>query len=410
MQLTLSGLDKFFTTPVDSETRSRVIGGIIGKTVDPVDTADTIVIAVGSVIFGITLIMIIYAWFNRNYRPIRAKNLVWTTSIHISGILWFLGNIVANGHVKIVGAFAHCKLWILWFRIFFCYVFASMVIVRLYALDRVFNQNKPFRGRANLIAVGIVAAFNVLFCLIVQFINSDLTVSQSTNFAVCDVNMGLRIAAITIQWVLWLGVAVLIYRLRNIQSSFNEFRESLAIFIVAILTLIDTSVNNFVFRFYPLMMKHRIEKTAVDVLAANIMVWLILAQPIYNCMFNRRKYETGWLEKLTKDGHKKEYDVSSGQAGLTTAYAKMNDSQFQETQLNFSSSDGIDPAYYGSGNPYDNATLSGDATLRNPEVYINQDSIPIALRTNLHIHRPVLNTPSMFNRPNSNNGEGRNVI
>ncbi|KAJ1796442.1 hypothetical protein LPJ75_007238, partial [Coemansia sp. RSA 2598] len=278
---------------------------------------------------------------------------------------------------------------------------------RFYALDRVFNQNKPFRGRANLIAAGVVIAFNVLFCLIAQLLRADMTVAQSTNVAVCDVSMNLRIAAITVQWVLWLGVAVLVVRLRNIQSSFNEFYESLAIFIIAIITLVDTSVNNFVFKYYPLMMKHRIEKTIVDVLAANIMVWLILCQPVYNCMFNRRKYETGWLEKLTKDGHKKEYDVSSGQAGLTTAYTKMNESQFQESQLNFSSADGIDPAYYGNGHLYDAATLSGDATLRNPEVYINQDSIPIALRTNLHIHRPVLNTPSMFNRNNVDNGEGR---
>ncbi|KAJ2855801.1 hypothetical protein J3B02_001974 [Coemansia erecta] len=354
--------------------------------------------------------MIIYAWFNRNYRPIRAKNLLWTTSIHIAGILWFLGDIVANGHVRIVGAFAHCKFWILWFRIFFCYLFASMIIVRFYALDRVFNQNKPFRKRANLIAAVVVVVFNVIFGLVVQFVSAEKTIAQSISFAVCDVNMNLRIGAIAVQWVLWLGVAVLVFRLRNIQSSFNEFHESLAIFIIAILTLIETSITNFVFKYYPLMKKHRMEKTLVDILAANIMIWLIIAQPVYNCIFNRRKYEAEWLGKLRKDGHKKEYDVSSGQAGPSTAYTKMNDSHFQETQLNFSSSDGIDPAYYCNGSHYDATNFAGDATLRNPEVYINQDSIPIALRTNLHIHRPVLNTPLMFNRVNNNNGEGRRVI
>ncbi|KAJ2781922.1 hypothetical protein GGI15_003074 [Coemansia interrupta] len=343
------------------------------------------------------MFLVIYAWFNRKYRPIRAKNLAWTTAIHIAGILWFLGDVVTNGHVRIKGVFGHCKLWIIWFRILFCYMYASMLIVRFYALDRVFNQNKPFRGRTNLYAIAFVIVFNVGFCLVSHLVKTELTVYQSDVLELCDVDINYRIAAITIQWVMWAGVAVLIYRLRNIQSSFNEFRESLGLFIIAIIVLIDTSVNNFALPRYPLVLKHRLEKTSIDVLGANIMVWLILAQPVYNCMFHRRQYESGWLAKLTKDGHKKEYEVSSGQAGLTTAYAKMNESEFQDTRLNFSGSDGIDPVYYANNqNYYDNDTLAGDATLRNPEVYVNQDSIPIALRTNLHIHRPVLNTPSMF--------------
>ncbi|KAJ1838126.1 hypothetical protein LPJ73_007173 [Coemansia sp. RSA 2703] len=358
------------------------------------------------------MFMVIYSWFNRNYRPIRAKNLAWVTAIHIAGILWFLGNIVTNGHVRIRGAFAHCKLWIIWFRILFCYMYAAMLIVRFYALDRVFNQNKPFRGRTNLYAIAFVIVFNVGFCLISHLVKSDLTIYQSDMLELCDVTINYRIAALTIQWVMWAGVAVLIYRLRNIQSSFNEFRESLGMFIIAIIVLIDTTVNNFVLPRYPLVLNHRLEKTAVDVLGSNIIIWLILAQPVYNCMFNRRQYESGWLAKLTKDGHKKEYEVSSGQAGLTTAYAKMNDSEFQDTRLNFSSSDGIDPVYYAKEqNYYDDNTFSGDATLRNPEVYVNQDSIPIALRTNLHIHRPVLNTPSMFRAVIKDNAaDGRHVV
>ncbi|KAJ2853943.1 hypothetical protein FB639_006456, partial [Coemansia asiatica] len=87
---------------------------------------------------------------------------------------------------------------------------------RFYALDRVFNQNKPFRKRANLIAAVVVVVFNVIFGLVVQFVSAEKTIAQSISFAVCDVNMNLRIGAIAVQWVLWLGVAVLVFRLRNI--------------------------------------------------------------------------------------------------------------------------------------------------------------------------------------------------
>ncbi|KAJ1644298.1 hypothetical protein LPJ64_004021 [Coemansia asiatica] len=307
--------------------------------------------------------MIIYAWVNRNYRPIRAKNLLWTTSIHLVSVIWFLGNIVANGHVRIVGAFAHCKFWILWLRIFFCFLFASMIVVRFYALDSVFNQNRPFSKRANLIAAACVVFPNVIFCLVVQLVSAEKTVSQSTNFAVCDVSMRLRIAAIVYQWMVWLGAVILTFRLRNIQSSFNEFYESLAIFIIATLMVIETSITNFVFKYYPLMKKPRMEKTLVDIFATNIIIWLIMAQPVYNCLFNRRKYENEWLEKLTKDGHKKEYNVSSGQTGPSTAYTKMNNSHFLESQQNLSSSGGIDPAYYDNGNHYDATAFAGDTTL-----------------------------------------------
>ncbi|KAJ2877513.1 hypothetical protein FB639_003725, partial [Coemansia asiatica] len=194
-------------------------------------------------------------------------------------------------------------------------------------------------------------------------VSAEKTVSQSTNFAVCDVSMRLRIAAIVYQWMVWLGAVILTFRLRNIQSSFNEFYESLAIFIIATLMVIETSITNFVFKYYPLMKKPRMEKTLVDIFATNIIIWLIMAQPVYNCLFNRRKYENEWLEKLTKDGHKKEYNVSSGQTGPSTAYTKMNNSHFLESQQNLSSSGGIDPAYYDNGNHYDATAFAGDTTL-----------------------------------------------
>ncbi|KAJ2720922.1 hypothetical protein GGI07_004318 [Coemansia sp. Benny D115] len=353
--------------------------------------------------------MVAYAWFNYNYRPIRAKNMIWTTLMHISGILWFVGNLVSNGHVRINGVFAHCKFWIVWFRILFCFIYATLHIVRFFALDRVFNQGKPFRGRTSLIATVVVVIFNLGFAIASQLISDKITVQSVPMLEVCLVEPNYRISAIVIQWVLWAGVAVMIYRLRNIQSSFNEFYESLALFVVAIITLIETTVTNIAFQYYPLMIKHRLEKTIVDTLAANVMIWLILGQPVYMCLFHRRKFETNWLEKLTKDGHKKEYDVSSGQVGLTTAYAKMNDSAYQDTNLNFNTSDGVDPSYYGT-NFYDANTLAGDQTLRNPVVYENQDSIPIALRTNLHIHRPILNTPSMFKPLGESGGDTRRVL
>ncbi|KAJ2486133.1 hypothetical protein IWW37_005714 [Coemansia sp. RSA 2050] len=357
--------------------------------------------------------MIIYAWFNRSFRPIRAKKMSLITLLHIAGILWFVGNIPSNGHVKLVGAFAKCKFWIIWVRVLFCFVYAAIIILRFYALDRVFNQNKSFKGWATAIGLVVVIIINVLFCLVGQLLDDDLTIMSMDWLEACDGTLEYRVACIVFQWVLWAGVAVLIYRLRNIQSSFNEFRESLALFVVAIITLTETTVMNIAFKNYPVMMPHRIEKTMVDTLCANVMIWLILGHPIYMCLFHRRKYETQWLEKLTKDGHKNAYEVSSAGQGHTTAYAKMEDeSAFQNTQLNFGTMDVMASAFYGNQTSYYGGDLIvDDPTLRSGEMFQNPDTLPIALRNNLHIHRPVLNGPSMYtNGYPELQGEGRRVI
>ncbi|KAJ1895645.1 hypothetical protein LPJ66_004463 [Kickxella alabastrina] len=382
-----------------------------GINVTPVGSTDMVVIVVCSGLFGLTTIMLVYAWFNKKYRPIRAKNLSWTTCIHVSGVLWFLGDVVSNGHVRIKGPFAHCKLWIIWFRVLFCYVYASMHIVRFFALDRVFNQGKPFRGLTVFIYLTVVVLVNVIYCLVIQLIKTELTVQQIDAMEACNVTQGFRIVAISIQWVLWSCVAVLIFRLRNIQSSFNEFRESLAIFAVAMIALVESTVTNMVFPKYPLILPRRVEKTFVDVLAANVMIWLIIGHPVFMCLFYRREYETAWLKKLTKDGHKKEYNVSSGKFGMTAPYTKVNNTTYQGTQLNFDTVDSTNLDYHRDDH-CDESTFEEDDTLCNPlSAYSNQDGIPISLRGNLHIQRPRLNTPTMltgtFAKPSI---DGRQVI
>ncbi|KAJ2356332.1 hypothetical protein IWW50_004785 [Coemansia erecta] len=272
--------------------------------------------------------MLIYAWLNRRYRPIRAKNLTWTTLIYASTVLWYIGNIACNGHVRLVGGWAHCKLWILWFRILFCFVFASMTIVRFYALDRVFNQKKPFAAKGNITAFVLVVFVNVTYCLVNQLISNSLTTEYIPSLEACNVTQALRIAAVTFQWVLWSSCGVLIYRLRNIQSSFNEFYESLAIFAVIIGLLIESSVTNLYYKYYILEQNRRIQKTVVDAVSSNLVVWLIIAYPVAMCIFRHKKYEQQWLERLADDSSR-------------MIYAKVNEqtNSLLENKLNLQSTD-----------------------------------------------------------------------
>ncbi|KAJ2496063.1 hypothetical protein GGH96_006079 [Coemansia sp. RSA 1972] len=375
------------------------------------DSGDTVTIAVCGGVYGLTAIMIVYAWCNYNYRPIKAKGLSWVTCIYLSTLLWYIGNIGANGHMWVTGAWTHCKVWIIWLRVLFCYVFASLNIVRFYSLDRVFNQKKPFTRRDSLIAGAIVIIFNVVYCLVNQLVSDELTVAYVPSLELCNVTQGFRIAALVTQWILWTGCGVLIYRLRNIQSSFNEFRESVAIFIVIIALLTESTVTYIHYKFYTLEKNRRIQKTIMDTVASNINVWLIIGYPVFMSIFRRHEFERKWIERLANDNNKTAYDFTSNQQGTT--YTKMNDngdSGFNHSNLKFGGSNAVNSDYADNVEFVDPGSLRTDSTLRGQDIY-GDVNLPLSLRSNLQIRRPTLNSPTMFNNPNPGHPQyGRAVL
>ncbi|KAJ2795966.1 hypothetical protein H4R20_005698 [Coemansia guatemalensis] len=285
--------------------------------------------------------MLAFAWCNYNYRPIRAKNLTWTTLIYLSALLWYIGNIACNGHVWLVGDWSKCKVWVLWFRVLFTFVFASLNIVRFFALDRVFNQKKPFTTRSNIVAFALVVVLNVTYCLVNHLISDSLTVEYVPSLEACNITMAFRIAALVFQWVLWTGVSVLIFRLRNIQSSFNEFYESIAIFAVVIALLIESTVVNIHYQYYVLERSRRIEKTVMDAAASNLIIWLIMAYPVVMCLFRRKSYERQWLERLADDNHN----------NLFTRVDDQDSGGLNNHKFNFISTGPSDNAHLRTSNP-----------------------------------------------------------
>ncbi|KAJ2477475.1 hypothetical protein IWW56_004312 [Coemansia sp. RSA 2131] len=380
---------------IDQDSREQLISSMFHVDASNPDKDDTITIAVCSGLLGLTAILLVYAWCNYNYRPIRAKNLTWTTLIYCATVLWFIGNLVTNNHVRLVGVWSNCKLWILWFRVFFVYVFATMTIVRFYALDRVFNQKKPFTRRSSLVSGAVVIVFNVTYCLVNQLISNSLTVEYIPSLEACKITMAFRIAAVSVQWVLWGACGVLIFRLRNIQSSFNEFRESVAIFLVIIGLLTETSVTNLHYQYYIFEKKRRTQKTYVDVVASVLVIWLFIGFPVYKSIFDRRNYEQMWLEKLAKDGPGNTYNINSNPQG-TTAYAKMDenlDSGFNNSQLNYEGN-GINSAYMNNHRPFGDPDPFNIESGMSAHVPYNDNLLPMALRNNMH--NPLLNSPSLF--------------
>ncbi|KAJ2160653.1 hypothetical protein GGF46_002082 [Coemansia sp. RSA 552] len=344
-------------------------------------TKDTITIGICAGLYGITTIMLVYAWFNRKYRPIRAKNLTWTSLMFLSAFLWYVGNVYTNGHASLTGAGKLCKLWINWFRVGCTFVFASLTIVRFYALYAVFVLKKPFTLRSNLTAGAFVIIPNVAYCLVFQLVTPRLTLEYIPAVEACNVAQSFRIAAVTFQWILWACVGVLIYRLRNIQSSFNEFHESIAIFCVIIALLVASSVINLHYEYYILEQPRRIAMTVIDASSSNLVIWLILAYPVFQSIFNRRKYEQKWLERLA--------DESSWEMFAKTADYGMSGIHGSKLDIRGSTDS---PMQTFTNN---NALLEPTSLFASNQGAFSYNS-PLMLNNQLEIHPAILNSPSIF--------------
>ncbi|KAI7823492.1 hypothetical protein BX661DRAFT_186730, partial [Kickxella alabastrina] len=66
--------------------------------------------------------------------------------------------------------------------------------------------------------------------------------------------------------------------------------------------------------------------TCIDHFGTHLLWWLIMAVPMYNCMFNRQRYLTHWINKLRKDGLQKNSDAiaNNGHESLLQATTDRN--------------------------------------------------------------------------------------
>ncbi|KAJ1959873.1 hypothetical protein GGI12_004106, partial [Dipsacomyces acuminosporus] len=137
-------------------------------------------------------------------------------------------------------------------------------------------------------------------------------------------------AVLGIGFALWAGLLVLIIRLRNINSSFNEFRESLSIFAIVAAIIIEIVVLTAVQPMFLLNRTYRFITTAFDVVGANAITLLILAYPVYMCVFNHHDYEIEWRLKLSKDQLEDEYGLPP--TNYTTAEIEIRPNSTINTQ------------------------------------------------------------------------------
>ncbi|KAJ2359286.1 hypothetical protein IWW50_000008 [Coemansia erecta] len=296
--------------PLHGDERIKFIEKLTNTNVAAVDGGDLATIIFGSILYLLTLIFLGYVWLNHGYRPIRAKSVKLCTLMYVAGLMWMVGDFQMNGLVEITGAWKHCRVWVVWVRILSSYVYSGMLMIRFYALERIFNQGKSYKGKAMYIPAAILAALLLAYCLSCQLVSTKYITEYVDFVQICVVDDRFRYASIALMWVPWTVVLVLAFRLRNIQSTFNERYESLIICVLAYTILIKTTVIHATHPYYIFEKSYRLSETLIDAICGNAIIWLMLGYPAYQCLFHREQYELEWMRMLRKDGVVKGYPAN----------------------------------------------------------------------------------------------------
>ncbi|KAJ1945143.1 hypothetical protein GGF37_001845 [Kickxella alabastrina] len=345
------------------EERIATLEKIFKMHVHPVGKIDTLVIGLSSAIFGVTFIFMVIAWSKYKYRPIRAKNLPLTTCMFFSGIMWFVGDIPMNGHVLLEGPWRLCKFWNVWVRVLFCFIYTMVLFSRCYALDRVFNQNKPTSGWAYYAPSVLLFAFIIIYSIVTQAMPDKLTIGYREDYELCTTTDGYVIVTLTMLWANWLIIIAMMYRLRNIQSTFNEFYEFLCISFFGIAAMVKTNVVHYTHKKYPYVIGYRVAETIGDVIIINGIILLIIGYPVVMSIIRPREYEREWLLRLRTDGLQDMYEANLNlRAEGPLHYSRMSASipnqmekAMSEDNINDDSLFGI----HGFGHPIDNGDSAG---------------------------------------------------
>ncbi|KAJ2406810.1 hypothetical protein GGI10_005112 [Coemansia sp. RSA 2530] len=326
------GSGKLYSSP---EGRIAGLEDMLGMSIDPVGQMDTMVIALGCVIFAITGAFVVAAWIKHTYRPVRAKNLPLTTVLYISGILWFVGDLPMNGHVLLKGAFSECKFWNIWVRVLFCFIYTSVLSIRCYALDRVFNQNKPTKGLVYYLPSIFFIGSYIAYSIVTTVVPGHLTIGYAEAVELCTTSKGYVIATLSLLWLNWAIIITMMIRLRNIQSTFNEFYEFLLICFFGIAAMVKTTTVHFTHPEYPLLLKYRIAETLGDVFIINGIILVIMAYPVVMSLVRNKEYEREWLLRLRTDGLQDMYEANLNlRAEGPVHYARMNGSDPNQLEKN----------------------------------------------------------------------------
>ncbi|KAJ1662350.1 hypothetical protein EV178_005956 [Coemansia sp. RSA 1646] len=144
----------------------------------------------------------------------------------------------------------------------------------------------------------------------ITVLRNTLTVQYVPELGTCIYGTAFIELSFAIVWAGWVSVIIVTIVARNINTSFNEYKEMVIIIILSSITLTYETITHNIVREYVLYRWSRTLSTYMEYLASQTALFVLLGVPIYNCIFNREGYKRQFFEKMRADGMVARYNYT----------------------------------------------------------------------------------------------------
>ncbi|KAJ2785679.1 hypothetical protein H4R18_000370 [Coemansia javaensis] len=297
------------------EEQSRVeVAKFLGINITPIGYVDLSTIIVLSTMYLVEFVALCYQLRNRDYLPLKVKNVPVMFSLYFGGVGWMLGDMFTGGlvHLRQSALLRNCAFTVICLRICIgAYYVTSVFALRCFSLYHVFYKGKAFKGKIVLLSFGVTILSIVLFGVISAVLPPNLTVRYEDILDLCYYNKGYAGTVVIIIWSTWLYTCYMNWRLRKVAFCFNERVEIASIFVITLVIVTMNTVCLFVVNVYAASLAWRTALIYTNHVGASTIYWIVMFEPTYNCMFNREEYLQYWINILKEDHMEREYGYAS---------------------------------------------------------------------------------------------------
>ncbi|PIA15250.1 hypothetical protein COEREDRAFT_9631 [Coemansia reversa NRRL 1564] len=309
----------FEFTP-DEQARVE-IAEFLGVHLDPIGYVDLSTIIVLGTMYAVEFIALCYQLYNRDYPPLKAKNVPVMFSLYFGGVAWFCGDVFTSGlvHLRHNSVLQSCRFTAVCLRV--CagaFYVSSGFALRCYSLYHVFYKGKAYRGKTALLTFGLPILTIVIFGVISLLVPETMTLRYEEIMDLCYFNKGYVCIVLSVIWIIWAYTAYMSWKMRKIPFCFNEKIEITTSYVILFIVVIMNTVCILVIPVYAASLGWRTALLYTNHVGASVGYWIIMFECTYNCIFHREDYLQYWINILKEDHMEREYEYSSHLNNNTT--------------------------------------------------------------------------------------------
>ncbi|KAJ2360288.1 hypothetical protein H4S01_005797 [Coemansia sp. RSA 2610] len=302
------------------------------------DSREAAVLAVNTLAMGISTAIVALVLVNRDYIPLRSKNIPLVLILYVSTVLWFIGDVFTY-YPALVGKLSRpvCILAMSWLRISLgVFAVVSCHVFRIYQYVCIFEWRVRAQGWRLYAPLGLLAMAPVAY----GGLASGLPASKGGNAymespSMCVSHKPLYFAALGMLLVLLLCWLCAILAMRRIYVCFSEFREMLAMFACTVVIVVLQAVLRWVPGIGDQSVGYNAMVAITDMLVGNTSLAILLLPALWHCYRDRDAYLRFFLHKLKRENRQTEYELANGEAlgRISTSVAPSKDFGVLECEI-----------------------------------------------------------------------------